>query len=115
MKICEAHRIQDAIDTTASQIVWQYVTGGRAVHAFLPGHTLPICGEAALRGPDHDRRPPRWHHWSRGISPHHRTIGWDRRRHQHKQCRTLVNKHLNTLRDQLHHQSRAAQQTAEIP
>jgi hypothetical protein len=48
-------------------VTWRYVTGGRASHAFFGDETVPACGLVALRGPEGERREPRWHDLSAGA------------------------------------------------
>lgn len=47
-------------------VTWRYVTGGRAAHAFFGAETEPACGLVALRGPEDERREPRWHDLATG-------------------------------------------------
>lgn len=38
---------------------WRYVSGGKALHAFIGDSDRPVCGIDPRRGPD--RHPARWH------------------------------------------------------
>lgn len=92
--MCERHQEWERRNDWLSSIRWCYVTGGRALHAFLPGADVPMCGQQALRGPDDNRRVARWHLWARGSRIDMAgALRWSRdgrRRHQHHDCARLV-------------------------
>lgn len=67
---------------------WCYVSGGKALHAFIGNGALPACGIDPRRGPD--LRPARW------IDSTNRD-SFSRRSHEHGPCRRAVREHRRAM------------------
>ncbi len=70
---------------------WRYVSGGKALHAFIDGSDRPACGVDPRRGPD--RRSVRWIEvGTRGL------LGYGQRRREHGPCSRAVREHQDAMR-----------------
>jgi hypothetical protein len=78
-----------AFERTRSRYMprWRYVSGGKALHAFIDGSDRPACGIDPRRGPD--RHPARW------IGSAYQ--GWGRRRKEHAPCAQAVRAHRDAV------------------
>ena len=70
---------------------WRYVSGGKALHAFIDGSDRPACGVDPRRGPD--RRPARWIDSTYQGSKRY----GDQRRGEHDPCTRAVRAHRDAM------------------
>lgn len=70
---------------------WRYVSGGKALHAFIGGSDRPACGIDPRRGPD--RQPARWVDSTDQGSKRY----GDRRRGEHGPCTKAVRAHRDAM------------------